>query len=138
MASLKIMLIAILAFQVNLKSCGKQKNQEKTKAIYGLWKGTFTTDDGSTGEFYFSIKPNGKIFIENNFKGVQRLANGTWNLKDNLFTCNGTYFYGRRENIGTITNHTATLIDNKNLTQGVWVNEIPNNDNGTFELTKVN
>jgi len=133
------MLITFLAFQVNLKSCDPSKNARQSSSIQiqGLWTGTFTAEQGAKGVFYFSIKPNGDILIENNYKGVLRVANGKWNIVGNTFTCSGTYFYGSPENIGTVTEHTAYFDNKENLMSGVWKNIYPNNDTGTFTMTKI-
>lgn len=106
-------------------------------SILGLWKGTFTVADGSTGTFYFSVKPNNQLLIENYHNGVQRIANGTWQLKGRKFTCTGKYFYGHSSNIGTITKHEATFDGNNKLENGTWKNIKPNNDTGGFTLQKI-
>ena len=135
---LKNLLLAFFALQLFFTSCTKENNPAKPETILGLWTGTFTVSDGTTGVFYFSVKADGKILIENIYKGAQRLANGTWNLNGSSFTCNVTYIYGKPENIGTITNHTATFTESGTLTSGVWTNTFPNNETGTFIMTKVN
>lgn len=114
-----------------------ESNMTKKAAILGLWKGTFTVEDGSTGTFYFSIKPNNQLLIENYHKGVQRIANGTWRLKGRKFECAGEYFYGHPSNIGTITRHTAIFDGSSKLEKGIWQNVTPNNDTGEFTLQKV-
>ena len=137
MVLLKTFLITFLAVNVNLKSCNQAKKTVRSSSIKGLWTGTFTTKEGSTGLFYFSIKPDGNLMIENYYKGIQRVANGTWTLKGNSFTCVGTYFYGSPENIGTVTKHTAFFDNKTSLNAGVWKNMTPNNDRGNFTMTKV-
>lgn len=134
---LKNLLLAFLAFQLFFTSCSKENDSPEPGTMVGLWTGTFTVSDGTTGVFYFSVKPDGKVLVENIYKGSQRIGNGTWNLNGTSFTCNATYVYGSPENIGTKTNHTATFSSDGTLTSGVWANTIPNTDTGTFTMTKV-
>ena len=137
MMVLKTMLILLLAVNVNSGSWSTSKLTPRSTLIEGLWEGTFTTAEGSSGKFYFAIKNDGNILIENYYLGVQRIANGSWTLNGYSFTCTGTYFYGSPENIGTITTHTAILNDHGELTMGVWKNMFPNHDTGKFSMTKL-
>jgi len=109
----------------------------KKDPILGLWQGEFTVQDGSTGIFYFSVKPNNQLLIENYHNGIQRVANGTWKLTGKKFTCTGTYFYGHPSNIGTITKHEATFDGFSKLERGTWQNVKPNRDRGSFKLKKL-
>jgi hypothetical protein len=109
----------------------------KKDQILGLWEGKFTVHDGSKGTFYFSIKPNNQLLIENYYKGVQRIANGTWRLLGNKFICTSTCFYGHFSNIGTITNYVAVYNGYSKLDKGIWQNQEPNNDQGSFTLKRI-
>lgn len=134
---IKSLIAIVVLVQFSSPSSCNKKWEYKKEALAGLWTGTFTVEDGSTGTFYFSIKPEGQLLIENYHKGVQRIANGTWDLTKNKFTCTGTYFHGHPSNIGTITSHEALFDGTGKLDSGVWKNITPNNDTGEFTLHKI-
>ena len=131
------LLFVLLTTQFVIAPADDNSGHFATGSIYGLWKGTFTVSDGSTGTFYFSIKPDHQLLIENYHNGVQRIANGTWKLKGKIFTCTGKYFYGHSSNIGTITTHRAIFNGTDKLEKGVWKNLQPNDDTGGFSLRKI-
>lgn len=134
---IKVIIVLWAALQLSGVPAPTGERLAVREPILGLWKGTFTVHDGSSGTFYFSIKPNNQLLIENYHNGIQRIANGTWKLKGKKFYCTGTYFYGHPSNIGTITAHTALFDGNSTMDKGIWQNVEPNNDTGTFTLRKI-